>query len=104
MSKEDDNDKFLEIKEDSYDDLDNRYYSFGDNGMGNHDSFPVFDEPDDEIQDLSEMIATLFDDFVSLLPSDVQEYAEKAVSVLRAAGEDAYVLGEIVKGDGVILC
>ena len=30
--------------------------------------------------------------------------AEKAVSVLRAAGEDAYVLGEIVKGDGVILC
>ena len=82
MSKEDDNDKFLEIKEDSYDDLDNRYYSFGDNGMGNHDSFPVFDEPDDEIQDLSEMIATLFDDFVSLLPSDVQEYAEKAVSVV----------------------
>lgn len=30
--------------------------------------------------------------------------AEKAVSVLRAAGEDAYVLGKIVKGDGVILC
>ena len=30
--------------------------------------------------------------------------AEKAVSVLRAAGEDAYVLGEIVKGEGVILC
>jgi phosphoribosylformylglycinamidine cyclo-ligase len=31
--------------------------------------------------------------------------ADKAISVLKANGEDAYVLGEIVKSDsGVILC
>ena len=31
--------------------------------------------------------------------------ADKALSVLKAAGEDAYVLGEIIKSDdGVVLC
>ncbi len=31
--------------------------------------------------------------------------ADKALEILRAAGENAYVLGEIVKSeDGVILC
>jgi phosphoribosylformylglycinamidine cyclo-ligase len=30
---------------------------------------------------------------------------EKTLSILKANGQDAYVLGEIVKGDdGVILC
>ena len=30
--------------------------------------------------------------------------AEKAVEVLKAAGEDAYILGELIKGDyGVII-
>ena len=29
--------------------------------------------------------------------------AEKAIAVLKANGEEAYVLGEIVKGDGVTL-
>ena len=34
-----------------------------------------------------------------------KEDAEKAISVLHANGEEAYVLGEIVNsGDGVILC
>ena len=34
-----------------------------------------------------------------------KEDVEKAISVLKANGEDAYVLGEIVKSDdGVILC
>ena len=33
-----------------------------------------------------------------------KEDADRAVSVLKAQGEDAYVLGEIVKGDGVTLC
>ena len=34
-----------------------------------------------------------------------KEDADKALSVLKAAGEDAYVLGEIVKSeDGVVLC
>ena len=32
-----------------------------------------------------------------------KEDVEKAIAVLRAHGEEAYVLGEIVKGDGVIL-
>ncbi len=31
-----------------------------------------------------------------------KEEADKALSVLRAAGENAYICGEIVKGDGVI--
>ena len=31
--------------------------------------------------------------------------AEKALEVLRANGEDAYIIGEVVKGDeGVIIC
>ena len=41
---------------------------------------------------------------VGMVAVVAKKEAEKAVSVLRAAGEDAYVLGEIVKGDGVILC
>ena len=33
------------------------------------------------------------------------EDAEKALSILREAGEDAYVIGEVVAGDeGVIIC
>ena len=32
-----------------------------------------------------------------------KEDAEKAVEILKANGEDAYIMGEIVKGDGVIL-
>ena len=32
-----------------------------------------------------------------------KEDVEKAIAVLRSHGEEAYVLGEIVKGDGVIL-
>lgn len=33
-----------------------------------------------------------------------KEDADRAISVLKAQGEDAYVLGEIVRGDGVTLC
>ena len=34
-----------------------------------------------------------------------REDAEKALEILRANGEDAYILGEVVKSDeGVILC
>ena len=34
-----------------------------------------------------------------------KEDAEKAVEVLKAAGEDAYVIGEIIKSDEkVIIC
>ena len=33
------------------------------------------------------------------------EDAEKALSILREAGEEAYVIGEVVAGDeGVIIC
>ena len=32
-------------------------------------------------------------------------YADKAVAVLNAAGEEAYILGELVESDeGVIIC
>ncbi|MDY6038113.1 MAG: phosphoribosylformylglycinamidine cyclo-ligase [Eubacterium sp.] len=34
-----------------------------------------------------------------------KEYADKAVEILRSSGEDAYILGEIIKSDeGVIIC
>ena len=34
-----------------------------------------------------------------------REDADRALNVLRAAGEDAYVLGELTaSGEGVILC
>lgn len=33
-----------------------------------------------------------------------EEEAKKAVDILRLSGEDAYVLGEITDGEGVILC
>jgi phosphoribosylformylglycinamidine cyclo-ligase len=34
-----------------------------------------------------------------------KEDAEKAVQILKANGEDAYILGEIIKSDdGVVLC
>ena len=32
------------------------------------------------------------------------EDAEKAIEVLKAAGEDAYILGETIKGEGVTIC
>ena len=32
------------------------------------------------------------------------EDAEKAIEVLKAAGEDAYIMGETVKGEGVNIC
>ena len=32
------------------------------------------------------------------------EDAEKAIEALKAAGEDAYILGETVKGEGVTIC
>ena len=32
------------------------------------------------------------------------EDAEKAIEVLKAAGEDAYIMGETVKGEGVTIC
>ncbi len=32
------------------------------------------------------------------------EDAEKAIEILKAAGEDAYILGETVKGEGVTIC
>ena len=32
------------------------------------------------------------------------EDAEEAIEVLKAAGEDAYILGETVKGEGVTIC
>ena len=33
-----------------------------------------------------------------------KEEADNALSVLRAAGEDAYIMGEVVNGEGVIIC
>ena len=30
--------------------------------------------------------------------------ANKAVDILKANGQDAYIMGEAVKGEGVILC
>ena len=34
-----------------------------------------------------------------------KDEADKALAILRAHGEDAYIMGEIVKGqEGVILC
>ena len=33
-----------------------------------------------------------------------KEEADYALSVLRAAGEDAYIMGEVVNGEGVIIC
>ncbi|MBR6617753.1 MAG: phosphoribosylformylglycinamidine cyclo-ligase [Oscillospiraceae bacterium] len=42
---------------------------------------------------------------VGMIVSVAKEDADRAVEILRAAGEDAYVLGELVESDeGVILC
>ncbi len=42
---------------------------------------------------------------VGMMVSVAKEDAEKAVEILKAAGEDAYILGELVESDeGVILC
>ncbi len=42
---------------------------------------------------------------VGMIVSVAKEDADKAVEVLRAAGEDAYILGELVESEeGVILC
>ena len=35
-----------------------------------------------------------------IVPAD---RADKALEVLRAAGEDAYVIGEVAEGDGVVI-
>ena len=42
---------------------------------------------------------------VGMMISVAKEDADRAVEILRAAGEDAYILGELVESDeGVILC
>ena len=42
---------------------------------------------------------------VGMIVSVAKEDADKAVEILRAAGEDAYILGELVESEeGVILC
>ena len=42
---------------------------------------------------------------VGMIAVVAREDAEKAVSVLKEAGEDAYILGELIEsGEGVILC
>ncbi len=42
---------------------------------------------------------------VGMMVSVAKEDAEKAVEILKAAGEDAYILGELVESEeGVILC
>ncbi len=42
---------------------------------------------------------------VGMIVSVAKEDADKAVEILKAAGEDAYILGELVESeDGVILC
>ncbi|MBR4100992.1 MAG: phosphoribosylformylglycinamidine cyclo-ligase [Oscillospiraceae bacterium] len=42
---------------------------------------------------------------VGMIVSVAKEDADRAVEILRAAGEDAYILGELVESDeGVILC
>lgn len=40
---------------------------------------------------------------VGMCVTAAKEDAEKALSILRANGEDAYVLGEVVEGDGVVI-
>ncbi len=42
---------------------------------------------------------------VGMIVSVAKEDADKAVEILKAAGEDAYILGELVESDeGVVLC
>ena len=41
---------------------------------------------------------------VGMMMVVAKEDAEKAISILKANGEDAYLLGEIVEGEGVELC
>lgn len=40
---------------------------------------------------------------VGMCVTAAKEDAEKAISILRANGEDAYVIGEVVEGDGVVI-
>ena len=40
---------------------------------------------------------------VGMCVTAAKEDADKALSILRANGEDAYVLGEVVEGDGVVI-
>lgn len=40
---------------------------------------------------------------VGMCVTAAKEDADKALSVLRANGEDAYVIGEVVEGDGVVI-
>ena len=40
---------------------------------------------------------------VGMCVTAAKEDAEKALSILRANGEDAYVIGEVVEGDGVVI-
>ena len=33
-----------------------------------------------------------------------REDADRAVEILKASGEDAYIMGEVVSGEGVTIC
>ena len=78
--KKDDGEKFHEIKEDSFDDMNNSYFSFHDDE--DQDDFLSFFEDGELMQEFSEILTSLFDEFVSLLPVDIQEYAEHAVEAV----------------------
>jgi len=41
---------------------------------------------------------------VGMIAVVAKEDADKAVEILKANGEDAYILGEVVKGEGVEIC
>ena len=50
-------------------------------------------------------IQNFFEEFDSEIKTVSPEEADKAIEILKAQGEDAYVLGSVVDGEeGVILC
>lgn len=83
MSKEyDEDEKFREIDDEGFDDRDNRYFHFDDEGDDGY-SFP--DDEDDFIE-ASDMLSGIFRSFLSLMPSDMQEYSSLAFDAILAAG------------------
>ena len=81
--RKEDEEKFHEVDEERFDDKENRYFHFNDDDYYDDDA----EEPDDEsFDDFSLMVGSIFESLLSLMPNDMQEYANNAFDAILTAG------------------
>lgn len=86
MSKKDDDGRFREVDEDRFDDISNRYFPFSADDDDGGEDFPFAPDMENFMMEFTDMVSGLFDEFISLLPEDVQEHAHAVLDALMSSG------------------